>query len=163
MKILFVDIDGVLNNHKSGTMYLSGSDEHYGIDEENVQQLYRILRNTDCQIVWSTNWRNHPDNWSWGNEKHQYHSPFPEIRERFKNFVHSDSCAPHQPHNDKALDIALWIQNHKEEMRDGCIVILDDMSDQRLDTYGACFHKTDPNFGLTEEMANRIISFFNNH
>lgn len=163
MKILFLDIDGVLNNHTSGTMYLSGSDEHYGIDENNVQQLLRILRNTDCQIVWSTNWRNHPDDWSWGNEKHQYHSPFPALRKRFKNFVHKDSEAPHTDGADKAYDIACWIQNHRKELENGCIVILDDMSNQRLDVYGSCFKKTDPNFGLTEMMADQIIKFFNDH
>jgi hypothetical protein len=37
------------------------------------------------------------------------------------------------------------------------------MTDQRLDTYGICFKRTDPNFGLTKELADEVIKFFNDH
>lgn len=163
MKILFLDIDGVLNNHNSKTMYLSGDDTKYGIDDYNLQQLFRIINECGCKIVWSTNWRNHPDNWEWGTDKNRYKSQFPKIRNLLKDYTHEDKYAPHKHGNLKAFDIAEWIQNHKEEMQGGCIAILDDMSTQKLDSYGVCFFQTDSNYGLTKEIADNIIAFYKAH
>lgn len=50
MRILFLDIDGVLNNSAQFTGINN-------LDDDNVAQLNRIIAATDCQIVISSDWR----------------------------------------------------------------------------------------------------------
>ncbi len=52
MKLLFLDIDGVLNNHKYEADVLCGQ-----IHKDKVELLNRILRETGCHIVLSSAWR----------------------------------------------------------------------------------------------------------
>jgi hypothetical protein len=51
MKILFLDIDGVLNDH--GPMM----NLYCGIDKEKVNLLNRVIDETNCNIVISSAWR----------------------------------------------------------------------------------------------------------
>lgn len=52
MKILFLDIDGVLNGHQYNDQAKSN-----GICKSCVSQLNRIILETDCKIVLSSAWR----------------------------------------------------------------------------------------------------------
>lgn len=53
MRLLFLDIDGVLNGHQKvipGSLYC-------GIRRDCVERLNRIIESTDCQLVISSAWR----------------------------------------------------------------------------------------------------------
>jgi len=52
LKILFLDVDGVLNN--PSTLW---DDAHCGIDDEMLKYLKFIVLRTGCKIVLSTTWR----------------------------------------------------------------------------------------------------------
>ena len=52
MKVLFLDIDGVLNNHK-----INPESGCCGIDRRPMKQLNRILIRTECCLVISSAWR----------------------------------------------------------------------------------------------------------
>ena len=57
-KVLFLDIDGVLNSSK---FFDSLNDEDASwkeIDEEAVKMLQRIKEETDCKVVMTSSWRN---------------------------------------------------------------------------------------------------------
>lgn len=160
MKILFCDIDGVLNNITSHTMYFSGDDSKYGWDLDNLNNLTSILNQTECKLVWSTNWRIHPYDWSWGNDRHRYRSPFLKLRQKLKEFEFSnDPCCPHRLSSDKYTDINDWLNNHKDLVTK--FIVIDDMDNQRLEKFKKQFFKIDPKNGLTKEISEKIISYFN--
>jgi hydroxymethylpyrimidine pyrophosphatase-like HAD family hydrolase len=51
MKIIFLDIDGVLNNY--------GTRKDNDIDPKNIEVLNNIVKNTGAKIVVSSTWRRH--------------------------------------------------------------------------------------------------------
>lgn len=64
MKVLFLDIDGVLNNPR--TVERCG---HFrGVDRALAKRLTDWLKTTDVQIVLSSTWRKHEDMWLHLNE-----------------------------------------------------------------------------------------------
>ena len=67
VKLVFIDIDGVMNNTADGTSYLSYDPKRYGLSKRNVFALRRILKRTGAKLVLSTSWRNHPPDYC-----HQY-------------------------------------------------------------------------------------------
>lgn len=56
MKVLFLDIDGVLNSAK----VLEEKGRHDAIDHDMVEQINRVTTTTGCSIVISSSWR-----WLW--------------------------------------------------------------------------------------------------
>lgn len=57
MRVLFLDIDGVLN--RDGTKERCGS--YVGVDRTLATKLTAWLAKTDIKIVLSSTWRNHPE------------------------------------------------------------------------------------------------------
>lgn len=57
MKVLFLDIDGVLN--RRGTRERCGG--FIGVDRELSNRLLKWLRESDVKIVLSSTWRRHPE------------------------------------------------------------------------------------------------------
>jgi histidinol phosphatase-like enzyme len=58
-KVVFLDVDGVLNNDKT-ERYPSNLEELFSpfvLDKENITQLKRILKETGAKIVLSSTWR----------------------------------------------------------------------------------------------------------
>ena len=53
MKIIFLDVDGVLNSAETTIRYCG----FVGIDDEKVAKLQRIVEATDAQIVLSSSWK----------------------------------------------------------------------------------------------------------
>ena len=53
MKVIFLDVDGVLNTKYSK----SRCGRFIGIDKDKVAQLKRIVDETDAEIVLSSTWR----------------------------------------------------------------------------------------------------------
>ena len=53
MKVLFLDIDGVINRFK----FNSDGDLDNTLDEDCIEQLRRIVEETKCSIVISSTWK----------------------------------------------------------------------------------------------------------
>lgn len=135
MKILFLDIDGVLNSRetlKCGTR--SGS--IMGIDPYMRILLDRIVQATDAKVVISSSWRLVP---KW----------LQEIRDVGIEFI---SRTPYLESKKRGEEIQQWLDEHPEVEN---YAILDDDSDMLP---GQHFFKTSFEVGLTQEIADEVIN-----
>lgn len=123
MKVIFLDVDGVLNNHQSG------------IDADMMERLAKIVEKTDAKIVLSSSWKN---GWNKEKVKWSYHYIYLnkclneyglEIYDRIPNY-----------HNLKRQDeIKIWLKDHPEVTN---FVILDDETTHLMDFVGKELVKT---------------------
>lgn len=147
MKVLFLDIDGVLNTHKSIGRF--GIDF---IDNVLVALVARIVRETDCKIVLSSTWRI--------DEKDRMIA----TRELAEQGLTIHDCTPVHPHrtpeDDNWDSWTGWVKRH-EEIQDWLdqnpverFAILDDDPEACIEGH---FFRTDENRGLTVQIAEQII------
>lgn len=137
MKVLFLDIDGVVNNEKTTQRHRGV----IGIDPFMAFQVGRIVEWTGCIVVLSSSWRHWPDG----------------VKEveccvcKIADVTGSDAEGV------RGREIAVWLTAHKEVER---YAILDDSSDM-LPEQEPNFFKTSWKEGITEEIANRVIAHLN--
>lgn len=131
MKVLFLDVDGVLNSSDSTNF----KNNLYPVDDWMCFLVGRIQLNTDCAIVVSSSWRHDPR----GMET---------IRAKFNNVIdktpYADGC--------RGDEIKAWLDAHPEVEK---YAILDDDSDM-LEEQLPNFFKTTFKEGLTEEIAKKV-------
>lgn len=155
MKVIFLDIDGVMNTEAS---MIAAHDKGYdgssadGWDLNAVANLKRILETTGAEIVISSTWRF---------ERFQ-----PELLRAFQMYglpcwigVTPRKMSLHS----RGGEIAMWIRDHLDECGVAIerYVILDDDSDM-LDEQKPFFVKTHfRNGGLTKELADKAIEILN--
>jgi len=144
MKILFLDIDGVVNYAKTFHRAYGheGKGGIIGFDPFMVLLVNRIVEATGCQIVLSSSWR-------YGEESRA------EVRRNNINFV--DITPMSRGLHVRGWEINEWLLAHPEVRR---YAILDDNSDM-LTTQMENFFKCAWNEGLTEELANQVIAHLN--
>lgn len=169
MKVIFLDIDGVLNTRAS----MTASQEHdlpgYGADgwcPKTVVALKKILAATDAKIVISSTWRfqlrpkktHRPliASFDWDGE-----SPRCELHRAFKMHdlpIWLDVTPDHQELRGRGGEIQEWLDAHPDVES---YVILDDDSDM-LEKQLPCFVQTSfHGEGLTEELADRAVAILN--
>jgi hypothetical protein len=150
MKILFLDIDGVLTTPAEFQQgYVSEKyNNHlmYPFNKKCVDNLKRIISETGANIVLSTSW------------KRQH--PLDEMNEIFKdnnvNLPILDST-PNDVGDFRGHEINLWIEQNKDNIDSFCVV--DDLD---LSACFVNFVKTEPRVGLTDGDADEIIAILNN-
>lgn len=152
MKVLFLDIDGVLN-HENHYKWLMETDEPtplqrvYPYSEFNpvsCQILNRIIEETGCKIVLSSSWRLDGEN---------------RLNSLFKHFglpkIYSITPCLNTA---RGIEIGAWLAAHPEVTK---YVIVDDDSDMEEHQL-PYFVKTNPyESGLDNECANKIINVLN--
>ena len=175
-KILFLDFDGVLNDSSHYNIPKELFDSHNSrafresrnyiydmlkeydskelclqaisdLEYDKVMLLNRIVRDTDCKIVFSTSWRNSG-------------TKLLALYLSIVGFRYPLNCIDCTPRlKDRGQEINKWLSEN------ACIkyAILDDEMFDILDYHNKeCMFKTDgANSGLTEEIANDIIKFLN--
>lgn len=57
MKVIFLDVDGVLNHASSNALYSLGGYNYMGIEPEKVALLNKIVEATGAHVVLSSAWR----------------------------------------------------------------------------------------------------------
>lgn len=141
MKILFLDIDGVMNNARSSQT----ADRYLPIEPYAVLLLDRIIQATGCQVVLSSSWR-HMLDWK-------------DMMKRFMPSVEFLDKTPRVDGGFRGDEILKWIIDFEEKNeRVEVHAILDDNLD---------FHRDQPLFktswptGLTEEIAQAVIAHLN--
>lgn len=155
MKVIFLDIDGVLNNHDSmHRAYEKGLDAAgiRGWDRGSVDELKRIVAETGARIVISSTWRL---NISDRRSEHAVAAGFemygiPEFTDVTPNF----------PGKIRGLEIKSWMDNWAEEPIES-FVILDDDSDMLPEQMA---HFVQPSLfrgGLNKELADKAIEILN--
>jgi len=143
MKILFLDIDGVLNSIRSA---VSLGGYPWGVKEEDIklfdqvaiQLIKRLCEKTDCQIVLSSVWR-----LSIGHKK--------LAEALFLPIVDSTPCL--HMSGARGQEIKAYLGNHPEVT---CYAIVDDDSDM-LDEQLPYFIKTDRVNGLSYENYEQLL------
>lgn len=153
MKVLFLDIDGVLNTPKMTGRF--GTDF---IDNILVALVARIVNETEAKIVLSSSWR--------VDEQDR----FLATRELAEHGLTIHDCTPvitrRPPENapDEVWESWVWptrseeIQAWLDQNPVTRFAILDDMQDACIE---GCFFKTDENRGITVTIAEHIIQHLN--
>jgi hypothetical protein len=138
MRILFLDIDGVLN-HEEGSIYF---------EDEKVRILNKILTTTDANLVVTSTWR------------------LGATPEEMDEVLASQGVLPGRvigvtPYLDdqRGREIQEWLETWTPHYQIEKIVILDDRND--LAPLDGALVRTSKTIGLTERDANLAIQFLN--
>ena len=134
-KIIFLDVDGVLNHQKTPQRH----GDFIGIDPHMVLLLHRILDKTGAQVVISSAWRLHKESLD---AVVAVVKPFEVVGQ-----------TPDIPQGIRGDEVNAWLVEHKV----GRYAILDDWSDFHK---GQPLFKTSFATGLTEEVAAEVIAHF---
>lgn len=148
MKILFLDVDGVLNCHRDYEVYSLSESFPMMVNRRKIDLLEKIIADTDCKIVLSSSWRTMPD----GVKLLQHFS------DQFEIF---DVTPSHGFDSDikytcRGAEIQDWLDNNRWTN----YAIVDDDGDM-LDSQLRHFVQTDPEYGLTPTLAYRITYILN--
>ena len=139
MKVLFLDVDGVLNNFD--LIRANGFDY---IDDSMVRVLGGVVRQTEADIVLSSFWRLDPKDRSLVDAALKRHGMFVSDR------------TPSMP-GPRAGEISTWLRMNPEVER---YAILDDDDEAGIDMEHS-FFQTDAEIGITAQIADRIVSHLN--
>lgn len=147
MKVIFLDIDGVMNS--STTM--TGSEKMWEIHSVLVERLNRIIERTGAKLVLSSTWRLDPD-WREVMKKAGIAEVFLGITPRM----------PHPPgfgaeFMERGKEIEEWLSINPYGVKKYCII--DDDSDML--PYQKQFKTSHLKGGLTEEITEDIINYLN--
>lgn len=155
MKLIFLDIDGVLNDEKSIQARSAGAD---GWKPEAVDQLKRVIEETGAKIVISSTWKLGIKLAAEGVDDSRT-----ELKKGFKffNLPAWIGVTPTRFSNDhRGVEIKWYLEKYPEITK---YVIVDDRTDM-LDEQEPFFVKTEfygDNGGLTPEHADRAIEILN--
>lgn len=154
MKILFLDIDGVVNSqetfearHKRG-----GKGVESDIDDGLAQHVKNIIKHTGCRVVLSSSWR--------GSERGER-----EIEARVCDLF-DRTPRIHRPvgtgmeYCERGREIKSWIETHRKELTVDAYAIIDDDGDM-LPEQQEHFFQTTNKKGITAEIAEKIIQHLN--
>lgn len=138
MKILFLDIDGVLNAHGDAGMY--------NMSDARLRRLRRIVESTGCQIVLSSSWRRYDDLFHRAKTKLEYKG------------MKLYGCTPrHYDHDIRGKEIQEWLDAHPNVTK---YAIVDDDSDM-MDHQKPFYVKTNGEVGMTDDDADELIYILN--
>ncbi|CAA0163047.1 conserved hypothetical protein [Tenacibaculum maritimum] len=158
MKIIFLDIDGVLNNStffKSEECKACGTSIKRYFDPKCVQVLNSITLETGAKIVVSSSWRI-------TRSLVQLQDLFKLIGITGKVYGKTQDLSLYETDskNLRGLEIKDWITTNKKRIKTPIqYIILDDENDF-LAEQKQCFYKTNPDTGLNTKTKEKVITFF---
>jgi hypothetical protein len=133
MKVIFLDIDGVLNSSKTR----NPRKLPYVAERKLVARLRKLVRSTGAKVVLISSWRYDPA----GLFSAKHHGiPFFD-------------CAPDLPHRSRCEEIQRWLKAHPRATR---FAVIDD-DDDELDTLP--LFQPNPHEGLTTALARKVALF----
>jgi hypothetical protein len=142
MKVIFLDIDGVI--------CLSGG----RFDDDCVEQLRRVIFETDASVCISSTWRLYSDSLAQVKEL---------LNEVFADFV---GCTPELIKNiltdRRSTEIQSWLNEQKAlGVSWDRIAIIDDDITAKIPEQPESYFRTSINNGLTETVADKVIDWLN--
>lgn len=149
-KIIFLDVDGVLNCCDTRDRVMGDDGRLYdGIDTPKVDLLKEIIDKTDAYIIISSSWRLYDNFMSYLEDKlGDYKTRIKGQTPKWESFSY--------PYRYK--EIQTWFQQNKHPDR---FIILDDMVERMAETFGDNYFQTTEETGLTREIADKCIEFLN--
>lgn len=157
MKVLFLDIDGVLN-----CMYPTPSQDRdwvdldewrYGFNPDLVARLRHVLFKTGCKIVVSSSWRHHTSYAPYQPQRN-WRDVLAEMLHKTRDEVFVGET-PMDNSGKRGLEIMEWLSMH-EDVTDYCVVDDETVDIEPYIDKGRIV-KTDMKIGLTGENACCII------
>lgn len=153
-KIIFIDIDGVLNS-KASRKNSEIDYYHDFISDENMRFLEYIVRATGgAEIVLSSSWK-----FYWNRGKTQHDEAGYYMNRIFKGYGLEISDKTSDLDNDRDAEISQWIENNKNKIES--YVILDDYDYNWSSCNKKHFVMTNDETGLDESSADRAIAILN--
>ena len=160
MKVLFLDIDGVLNCMCPTPMqdndWIDLDEWRYGFNPDLVARLRYVIANTDCKIVISSSWRHHIDYAPYQPGRNWRDVLAEKLRRTRDEIIVGET--PSDSKGQRGREIAEWLKAH--EVETFCVVD-DEVVDILPYIDNANVVKTDMTIGLTIEDARRIINVLN--
>lgn len=158
MKVIFLDVDGVLNSEVSREQERNNFDNwmEHEVSEMHINNLKKIVDATGAQIVLSSSWRfDHPK----ATGRDFIVDPLMKVLDRKLKAVGLDiiDVTPDLRGKIRGAEIQDWLDRHSEVER---FVILDDDVDMK-DEQKPFFVNTTFKNGLTDELANKAIEILN--
>lgn len=146
-KILFLDIDGVVNSEE--TFKKNTQRDHHGIDPYLAFLVGKIQLDTGCEVVLSSSWRGSEEN-------HKI------IKQQVVDFI---DITPRCCTGVRGAEIHQWLSRNLKGFSstydgDFRIAILDDDSDMLL-WQQPHFFQTSWKVGITEEIAAKVTAHLN--
>jgi len=139
MKIIFLDVDGVLNSEQDRFSWTIESDKHLIL-------LACIVRRTDAKIVVSSSWRNC--------------SLLDTLKKRLNDFSMSVfDVTGYNKNGIRGLEIKEWLDNHNDIES---FVILDDEVFDIKEHFPNNFVQTSMEVGLQKEDVEKCIAILSN-
>lgn len=146
MKIIFIGINGVLNTDRTVLRYGQSL-----IDQDLVKILKKIILKTKAEVVLSSSWRNDVES----RKIIRYFFKKEDID--FIDYTPQIETKKHQFWINRCDEIKFWLKKHPQVKK---FAILDDNFDAGI-SYKDNFFQIDAEFGLTEFVAEEVISFLN--
>ncbi len=143
MKVLFLDVDGVLN--RTGFRPAESLGLRSWIEPELAKRLSDVIRMTGAEIVLASDWR-------LGRE-------LPQLREELRAAGVEGSLlgvTPAITGQPRWREVEAWMTEH--ELRPEAVVIVDDLYD--MGALAARFVRASPLTGLDEDTARAIVARF---
>lgn len=135
MKIIFLDIDGVLNCETTKERHCGC----IGIEPAKVELFNKILEKTGAMVVLSSTWRLDA-----------------QSRAEVKKYVDYFDITPEIEGKSRGKEIESWIEKHNVDK----YAIIDD-DDDMIHNQKRYFFQTTFKEGLTANIANSVIKFLN--
>ena len=160
MKVLFLDIDGVLN-----CVYPTPSDDNewvdldewrYGLNPQLVSRLRFVISNTGCKIVISSSWRHHT-NYAPYQPDRNWRDVLAEKLQKTREEVFAGETG-YDKEGRRGIEILQWLSEHSV---DAYCVVDDETLDIEPYINKDKIVKTDMKYGLTVENARCIINMLN--
>ena len=160
MKVLFLDIDGVLNCMCPAPLqdndWIDLDEWRYGFNPDLVARLRHVIANTDCRIVISSSWRHHVNYAPYQPDRNWREVLAEKLRRNQADVIIGET--PTDSKGQRGKEIAEWLKTHEVEsycvVDDEVVDILPYIDNSRI-------VKTDMTVGLTIEDARRIMEVLN--
>lgn len=157
MKIIFLDIDGVLNNIRTRETF----ENFVFVDDDKILLLKKLIEKTDAKIVlsssWRIGWRFKEKNSHCANEDVRLFEALQRKLEEYE--IKLMSYTKHLWHRGKEIDA--WLNEWNGEKIES-FVILDDMAKENFDPNSDHLIQTDISKGLTQCNVDEAIKILNN-
>ena len=146
MKVIFLDVDGVLNSNSTNAISPNG---YVGVSDKYVKLLRRIVNETDAKVVLSSDWRlDHGPDYKYLTNKLWY-----------KGGIRLFSETPNIGWEWRGNEIKTWLSEHEDVEN---YVILDDISfPDFMGDLEDHLIETDPTIGLTDEDVELAVGVLN--
>lgn len=151
-KVIFLDIDGVLNCNKTVRML---DNTYMFVDARKILRLRNIIERTGAKLVLSSSWRYGAGKYSLPHDAMAYL----KLREEFRRLRCPlwEDMTPIIPVVNREVEIKAWLDEHPEVTN---FVILDDYWQELMEYYKHLVI-CDEAVGLTKERAEEAIRILN--